>query len=200
MTKYFTCAETAKMIRKALKEAFPGVKFGIRSHTYAGGASINIGWTDGPNAAQVQAVAAHFEAAYFDGSIDYKGSIYHMIDGQQVHFGADFIHFNRDYSDASIQRAIAALYRQYASNFAGDTQAAPTSEDFRQGRLHGRAVPGMGDGFDYWGMQSQVSRILTKHSDRMKVEKSPTAAKVFATHDDNYSKTCGSGFSVVAVD
>jgi hypothetical protein len=27
---YFTCAETAKMIRQALKEAFPDVKFSVR--------------------------------------------------------------------------------------------------------------------------------------------------------------------------
>ena len=42
MTKYFTCAETAKLIRQSLKEAFPGVKFSVRSSTYSGGASIDV--------------------------------------------------------------------------------------------------------------------------------------------------------------
>ena len=56
MTKYFTCAETAKLIRQSLKEAFTGVKFSVRSSTYSGGASISVSWTDGPNAAQVESI------------------------------------------------------------------------------------------------------------------------------------------------
>lgn len=36
---YQSCAETAKLLRQALKESFPGVKFSVRSSTYAGGAS-----------------------------------------------------------------------------------------------------------------------------------------------------------------
>lgn len=39
MTQYMTTAETAKMVRRALGEAFPGVKFSVRSKTYAGGSS-----------------------------------------------------------------------------------------------------------------------------------------------------------------
>lgn len=41
-TKYLSCAETAKLIRQALKEAFPDMKFGVRSKTYSGGASIDV--------------------------------------------------------------------------------------------------------------------------------------------------------------
>lgn len=41
--KRLTCAETAKLVRKELKKHFPGQKFSVRSHTYAGGASISIG-------------------------------------------------------------------------------------------------------------------------------------------------------------
>jgi hypothetical protein len=56
MTKYFTCFETAKLVRQSLKEAFPGVKFAVRSSTYSGGASIDVSWTDGPNAVQVESI------------------------------------------------------------------------------------------------------------------------------------------------
>ena len=91
MTKYFTCAETAKLIRQSLKEAFPGVKFSVRSSTYSGGASISVSWTDGPNAAQVESITKGFKAVYFDSSIDYRGSIHHMMDGEHVQFGADYI-------------------------------------------------------------------------------------------------------------
>ena len=39
--EYLTCAETAKLVRSALKAAFPGVKFSVCSSTYSGGASID---------------------------------------------------------------------------------------------------------------------------------------------------------------
>ena len=48
-TIYLRCAEVAKLLRAALKETFPGVTFSIRSRTYAGGASIDVTWRDGPN-------------------------------------------------------------------------------------------------------------------------------------------------------
>ena len=69
-TKYLTCAETAKYVRAALKSAFPGVKFSVRSSVYAGGASIQVQYTDGPNQADVTAVAQRFEGGGFDGMID----------------------------------------------------------------------------------------------------------------------------------
>ena len=45
---YLSCAETAKLVRAALKKAFPGVKFSVKSSVYSMGASIRVGWTDGP--------------------------------------------------------------------------------------------------------------------------------------------------------
>ena len=51
--KYFDTVETAKLIRKALKAKFPGVKFSVRSRKYAGGSSIDVVWTDGPAAKAV---------------------------------------------------------------------------------------------------------------------------------------------------
>ena len=66
---YLTCAETAKLVRTALRESFPGVKFSVRAKTYSGGASISVWWTDGPMRADVEAVARQFEAADFDGMI-----------------------------------------------------------------------------------------------------------------------------------
>ena len=66
------------------------------------------GW---PNTAQVEAVSGRFEGAYFDGMIDYKGSRYHKLDGADVHFGADFIFEEREYSDAAIAKAIGKVVR-----------------------------------------------------------------------------------------
>lgn len=68
--RYLTCAETAKLLRVALRDAFPGVKFSVRSHTYSGGASIHVGWVDGPAAPTVDKVAGAFAGGRFDGMTD----------------------------------------------------------------------------------------------------------------------------------
>lgn len=124
--EYLTCAETAKLLRGALKRQFPGVKFSVRSHTYSGGASIDVRWTDGPTSAAVDAVCNPYKGADFDGMVDLKTYSQHWLqpDGSAavayagaqgstrpevigdppgpaarlVHFGADFIFAERDVS------------------------------------------------------------------------------------------------------
>ncbi len=70
-----TTTETAKIIRTDLKAAFPGVKFSVRSSNYAGGSSIDIKWTDGPLASEVDEIAGAYEGRGFDGMIDMAYSI-----------------------------------------------------------------------------------------------------------------------------
>lgn len=83
---YLSAAETAKLIRGALKRSFPGVKFSVRSKTYSGGASINVDWTDGPTDRMVAAVTGQFAGGRFDGSIDLKIGVSHWLkpDGTAV--------------------------------------------------------------------------------------------------------------------
>ena len=71
-TKYLTCSETAKLIRKQLNANFPGVKFSVRSKTYSGGASIDIGWNYGPTTNEVDRIVKFFEGSSFDGMNDLK--------------------------------------------------------------------------------------------------------------------------------
>jgi hypothetical protein len=101
---YLSCAETAKLVRKALRADFPGVKFSVRSSTYAGGASISVGWTDGPLTADIDRILSLYSGASFDGMIDlksYHDSLLMTDDGPMVvSFGADFVHSNRRTSDA----------------------------------------------------------------------------------------------------
>ena len=52
------CAETAKLVRAALKRSFPGCRFSVRSSTYAGGAAIHVSWVDGPRSSDVDARSA----------------------------------------------------------------------------------------------------------------------------------------------
>lgn len=68
--QYVSAAETAKLVRVALKQAFPATKFSVRTSTYAGGASVRIRWMDGPNVKRVDAVVGTFNGNGFDGMID----------------------------------------------------------------------------------------------------------------------------------
>jgi hypothetical protein len=131
---YLSCADTAKLLRKALKAAHPGVKFSVRSDTYAGGASIRVKWTDGPTEAQVKETTSLYNGATFDGMIDLKS--YHdslLIDEdgnvQNVHFGADFI-----FTDRAVGNTAAATYRREVERFIGQPvtdwyDTLPTDKD-----------------------------------------------------------------------
>ncbi len=83
---YISVAETAKLVRQALKAGFPGVKFSVRSSSYSGGASIDVTWTDGPTGQQVDAVTGQFCGGRFDGMIDMAYSVRHWLlpDGTAV--------------------------------------------------------------------------------------------------------------------
>lgn len=111
--QYLSCAETAKLIRVALKESFPGVKFSVTSSVYSGGASINIKYSDGPAFKDVQDVARVFEGSYFDGMQDYKGQNYSAIDGQEVRFGADFVFVTRRFSAEFLQGVADSVAQKY---------------------------------------------------------------------------------------
>lgn len=69
---WLSCTDTAKLVRKTLKGAFPDSKFSVRSSSYSGGASIDVSWTDGPTVRAVDAVVGGFAGANFDGMIDMK--------------------------------------------------------------------------------------------------------------------------------
>jgi len=107
-TDYVSTAATAKLIRQALKAAFPGVKFSVRTDSYAGGASIDVRWIDGPTTAQVDAVTGQYRGATFDPSIDLKTHVYHQVDGRRVSYGADYIMAQRRYSLAFAHLVAAA--------------------------------------------------------------------------------------------
>jgi hypothetical protein len=76
---YLTVAETAKLVRAALKKSFPGVKCSIRSKSYSGDASISVDWTNGPAAILVNKITQSYASARFDGSIDMGYSVTHWL-------------------------------------------------------------------------------------------------------------------------
>lgn len=138
-TTYLSCAETAKLLRKALKSAFPGVKFSVRSER---GSAINVTWTDGPRESDVRVVAQRYKGGRFDPMIDLAyhaahalnpatgevrllGTYGHSFDNEPlaevpdgwvpVSFGADFVFVERNLSPAYWEVLTAAAEEAVAA-------------------------------------------------------------------------------------
>jgi Domain of unknown function (DUF3560)/Large polyvalent protein associated domain 29 len=82
MITSYNATETAKFVRIALKENFPGIKFSVKSKIQ----TINISWTDGPIAKQVQAITKCFGGMSFDGMQDMDTYHKQTFNGEDVSF------------------------------------------------------------------------------------------------------------------
>jgi hypothetical protein len=111
-TRYLSVAETAKLVRQALAEKFPGVKFSVKSKSYSGGASIMCVGGMAPQSSRCEAIAKRFEGADFDGMIDLKTYHASMLHGERVHFGADFVFCDRKFTPPVFQAAVDHVYQQ----------------------------------------------------------------------------------------
>lgn len=170
--KYLTCAETAKLVRQSLKEAFPGVKFSVRSDR-----CIRIRWTDGPTKDQVKEVSGKFAGSYFDGMTDYKGSNRHMLNGELVHFGSDFVFQERQISDAAMSEIIRAVCIEYPC-FAGKVSL----EAYKAGTLY-NVMLGSGSWNRHWSAEEIINRAAGGKS-FCEPKESKTAASVSFHSDD----------------
>lgn len=63
-------AMAAQQIRKVLKNEFPGVKFSVRSHNYAGGSAVYVEWNGDPERREVEPKVCMYEYGKFDGMTD----------------------------------------------------------------------------------------------------------------------------------
>lgn len=175
---YLSAVETAKLMRSALKESFPGVKFSVR----ADGNSINVRWTDGPAAKLVEAVTDQFKGGYFDGMIDYAGSVYHKLDGKPVSFGSKYVFCSREDSDEAIAKAIGFLQGKYPGN-----KIEASVEDFRKGRLSS-VYPTGGEWSWENSLQQMIWKAAMKRSSVAGQAKSATLARIEFEGDDGYGR------------
>ena len=109
MTIYISATDTAKLVRKALKEQFPGTKISVRTTKYAGGASLDVNWTGGPTTPKVDAVVKGFEGTTPDASGDFCDPVIHEKDGQRIQYGARHILTTRMITQASYDRIRAEV-------------------------------------------------------------------------------------------
>lgn len=184
MAQYLSCAETAKLVRAALKESFPGVKFSVRSSVYSGGASINVNYVDGPTYDQVKAVVSVFEGSYFDGMTDYKGSNYSSIDGQEVCFGADFIFVNRKFTAPVLTGAVSEVLNKYGL----DNEVVIDSGGQYSGayiKSVGANADSLARGFSQYDIERLINQAASAYSADDAAE-SATLARVAFLGDDGY--------------
>ena len=126
-----TYKETAVLVRQALKAAYPGILFRVRSNRYIGGASIRVTWTDGPAVATVEPLLDRYRRSDFnlgnDDRTTYREPGLLAFPDQsvvEVRYGADFVTANRMMSDA--------YYAQL-----GAVAAGLVGEDVDPDRYHG---------------------------------------------------------------
>lgn len=130
MSKYISCADTAKLIRKELKTNFPGIKFSVRSNTYAGGASIDVKWTDGPSRPDVEKIVKIFQGSTFDSSIDLRSYVDATYDGEEVHFGADHVMCDRRMTRLFVETILKVYYTRH-SDYIGKIKIVGSDVDAR---------------------------------------------------------------------
>ena len=89
-TERVSPADTAKLIRKALKEAFPSTKFRVR---LSRGNATYVDWTDGPMRSQVCEITDEFTSQGFDASTDMR-----TYNDSRLYANADGSYTERRYS------------------------------------------------------------------------------------------------------
>lgn len=68
--RYISGPDTARLIRSALRLAFPGVKFAVRTRRSTWSSAVDVDWIDGPTKSAVDAALSGFRGKDFDGMID----------------------------------------------------------------------------------------------------------------------------------
>ena len=94
---YDSLKKGSRNIKIEFQKAYPGIKWSVRSESYANGCSIDIRWTDGPTAEQVEKISGKYQEGHFDGMIDCyeynKDDIWTDLYG-----GAKYVQASRSYS------------------------------------------------------------------------------------------------------
>lgn len=106
--------ESGRALRRALRDAFPGVKFSVRMSRGTGWGTYHVSWTDGPSSDSVREVTGRFEGKGFDGSDD---STYYMDKaiewkGRTWLSGCGMILESRSNSEETLEAATAQLVEE----------------------------------------------------------------------------------------
>jgi hypothetical protein len=105
--------DTAVIIRRVLKSAYPDIKFSVTTGRGSGVSSVDIRWQDGPLVSEVEALVGWpFEAGSFDGMTDsftYAKNRRVIVDGVLYEPCTRYVSLARVISPAMANRCIARV-------------------------------------------------------------------------------------------
>lgn len=109
MKKPTTSALCSKKIKQDLKNAFPNVKFSVKSDNFSGGNSVDITWIDGVTYDMVEKVVKKYQYGNFDGMTDS-----YNVNNQDTSIPqVMFVQCQRSYSNEIIEKTRKALSEKY---------------------------------------------------------------------------------------
>lgn len=111
-------AQTAQAIRKELKASFPGIKFSVTSHNFAGGDSVHVDYDNGVPSEQVTKVVGKYEYGHFDGMTD----CYEYSNGREDIPQAKYVQVQRNVTDDVRDRLKQDTAKKFGIADASDEQ------------------------------------------------------------------------------
>ena len=127
--RYSSHALGALNLKAQLTERYPGIKFSVRSDSFAGGDSIDVSWTDGPPVAEVESICSPYDEGSFDGMTD--SYTYNSDRAWTDTFGgAKYVNAHRGFSDALKFSMATAICRKLGIEFKSyDQKPYPDETD-----------------------------------------------------------------------
>lgn len=145
--RYLSSRDVAKLLRRKLRETFPGVKFSVRCDRGTAYGWLQVSWVDGPRDSAVREVCNPWQGRQFNGmtdGYDERGPLLVALEPDTlpvpVSLGVDGINYSRDFS---LERLLAAqdVIRKHLPGF--DVVVSDAANEYR--RLNG---PDAGTWFD----------------------------------------------------
>jgi len=102
-------AEAAKCIRKELREAFPTVKFTVRSESFSMGDAVRISYWNGPTTKEVQAITDKYQYGTFNGMED----IYELKDEKVDLPQSKYVQVSREYGYEATRYVVDKVNEQF---------------------------------------------------------------------------------------
>lgn len=112
-------AAASSAIKAELNQAFPGIKFSVKSSSFSGGDSVHIDWTDGPKTKEVEEISGKYQYGHFNGMED----IYENTNSRDDIPQAKYVSESRHQSEqvTALLPAFAALFSPEQSTDWGNT-------------------------------------------------------------------------------
>lgn len=108
-----SATETATFVRADLKKTFPNVRFRVVTRKYAGGATVEVSWFDGPTSERVRSLLADYVGV--TGESDFDLTLRTTTrNGDRVRYAITGISTQRSSSEAFVRSIVDAYVTQYA--------------------------------------------------------------------------------------